>query len=317
MGPFTSSSAFLAGRERGFCLATHGLGIHDAQGYSGNRKPHGAVFRADLNLFALAKVGGVHRDHGRHFGHAVAFQQIDTEGFLELLAQRLAKFFRAHHHEAERGELFPGALAHVGPAKGGGRQQERAFVFMGQFPNNFCVRGVGMVDYASAGEQRQPDGGHETERMKQRQHSDDAVVLVEREKLQHGVDVGRQVEVRQHDAFRNSGAAARKDHRGQAVGIALGRQPPARRQPRFDQRPELLGLADRGENVFEIDRAFGSFELGLGQENLGGDDGADPALGHGVHHRFLAAGEVQVYRDLAGQRDTQVRQRSADGRGQQ
>ena len=34
-------------------------------------------------------------------------------------------------------------------------------------------------------------------------------------------------------------------------------------------------------------------------------------------HRFLAAGEVQVHRDFAGQRDAQVRQRSAHCGGQQ
>ena len=121
--------------------------------------------------------------------------------------------------------------------------------------------------------------------------------------------------MREHDAFRHACTAARKDHRGEAVGIALGRQRGGGRQTRFRQRPELLSLRETRHNVLEIDRAFGSFELGLRQENLGGDDRPDLALGRGIRHRFLAAGEVQVHRNFARQRDTQVRQRSAHGGG--
>ena len=196
-----------------------------------------ASFRFEISL-PSRKSGRVHRHHRRHFGHAVAFQQIDAEGFLEFLAQRLAQFFRAHHHEAQRRELFPRALAHIRSAERGRGKQERAFVFVNQFADDFRVGRIGMIDHSSAGEQRQPDGGHEAERVKQRQHSDDAVALVEREELQHGVDVGRQVEVREHDAFRHSGAAARKDHRGQAVGIALGRQPGSRAPSALSPAPQ-------------------------------------------------------------------------------
>ena len=183
------------------------------------------MLRSDLNFLALPKVRRVHRYHRRHFGHAVAFHQVDAEHLLEFLAHRLAKFFRADDDVAQRRELFPRALAHIRSAKGGRRKQKCSVVFMDQLADDFRVGRIGMIDHSSAREQRQPDGGHEAERMKQRQHADDAIALVERENLQYGIDVGRQVEVREHDALRHSRAAARKDHRGEAIGIALGRQP--------------------------------------------------------------------------------------------
>ena len=82
------------------------------------------------------------------------------------------------------------------------------------------------------------------------------------------------------------------------LGSPLGVSQPAGASPSFDQCEDLLRLRERRHDVFEIDRAFRSFELGFRQENLGGDDGPDLALGRGIRHRFLAAGEVQVDRHL-------------------
>ena len=78
-----------------------------------------------------------------------------------------------------------------------------------------------MIRDGAPAHQRQPDCHGEAEGVKERQHADDAVVLVDPEQLCDGFDIGNDVVVREHHAFGHAGAAARKNNGCERIGCAL------------------------------------------------------------------------------------------------
>ena len=128
-------------------------------------------------ILAGLEVGRVDRDHRRHLGAAVAFEQLDAELLAKGVGDRLAQLLGAHQHVAQRGELLAGALARVGPRRTSAwRAATCRRYFCDQLADGFGVHRIRMIDHAAAADQRKPDGDREAEGVKERQHADDPVV---------------------------------------------------------------------------------------------------------------------------------------------
>ena len=186
----------------------------------GSGWPDGAGLIAGLGVLAGAEIGNVDGHHRRHLGAAVAFEQFDAEFFAEGVGDGLAEFLGAHQDVAQAGEFLGGALAGVGGAERRSGEQQGGLVLLDQLSDGAGVGGVGVVDHAAAGEQREPDGDGEAEGMEEGQHADDAVAGVDPEELGDGFDLADQVVVGEHDALGDAGGSAGEDDGGQGVGRA-------------------------------------------------------------------------------------------------
>ena len=141
------------------------------------------------------------------------------------------------------------------------------------------------------------------------------------EHLRDRFDVGDHVVVREHHALGHAGAAAREDDGGERIGVSRVRRPAVRAGQRRarSQRAQLCRAAPAASRMSSTIDGMPSrgFELRFGEKRLRGDDGRMPHCSMADCHGFVAGGEVQVHRNLAGQRDADVGQRAADGGGQQ
>ena len=173
VGAFHQQQAFGIGRQR-----REGHRVDNARGDAGQRMADGAGLVAGLGVLAGVEIGDVDGHHRGHLGAAVAFQQFDAELLAERVGDGLAEFLGAHQHVAQAGEFLGGALAGVGGAEGRRGEQQRGLVLLHQLADGAGVGGVGVVDHAAAGEQREPDGHGEAEGMEEGQHADDAVAGV-------------------------------------------------------------------------------------------------------------------------------------------
>ena len=123
----------------------------------------------------------------------------------------LAQLLRAHQYEAETRELLSGTLARVAGIKRGRRNQQCSVVFRHYFADLRSLSGVGMIRSAASAHQRQPDGDREPEGVEEGEHAHDYVVVIDPEHLRHGLNVRKNIVVREHHAFGDARAAARKD----------------------------------------------------------------------------------------------------------
>ena len=155
--------------------------------------------------------------------------------------------------------------------------------------------------------------------MKERQHAEHAVGVIDRVDLRGGVDVRDQVPVREHHAFGRAGAAAGEDDRGEIVRLGCAGQVLRAGSNRAAAIVRALDAgAERRQHVFQKHSAGQFGKLGLFEKRARGKDGRDPAFVDGMRHGFFARGEVEIDGGLAGQRDAEIRQRAADrGRKQQ
>ena len=107
-----------------------------------------------------------------------------------------------------------------------------------------------MIHHRGAHLQRHPQRHRVAEAMKERQDAERAVLVIEVDRLDHRLRIGRDVAVRQHHAFRLTGAAAGEDDGRQVVQAVL-RQPqqpalenPARQQDHLEVSDHLLPRVD-------------------------------------------------------------------------
>ena len=125
-----------------------------------------------------------------------------------------------------------------------------------EFSDGAGVGGVGVVDNAAAGEQREPDGHGEAEGMEEGQDSDDAVVGSDPEQLGDGFDIGDQVVVGEHDALGDSGGSAGEDDGGEGVGRAVsGESQRGGGEAGGEVRAQFGDGRDGFEEVFDVDGA--------------------------------------------------------------
>lgn len=170
--------------------------------------PHRARLIPDLRIAARFEIRRIHGDHRRHLRASVPFEKLQAERVLERFSNRIAQLLRAHQDVAQRRKLFAGTLARVASAEGGRRQQQRAFVFLDDLADDFRIGRIRVIRDAAAGDQRQPDGHRESERVEERQHADNSIVGAQPEHLHHGFNVRNDVVVRQHHPFGSAGTAA-------------------------------------------------------------------------------------------------------------
>ena len=171
---------------------------------------------------------------------------------------------------------------------------------MDQLSDGAGIGGVGVVDHAAAGEQREPDGHGEAEGMEEGQDADDAVAGVDPEELGDGFDLADQVVVGEHDALGSAGGSAGEDDAGERIGrAAAARQPRGGEETRGQPGAELGERRGGFEQVFDVDGAGERIDFRFGEEGTRGDDGADAALLDGGLHGFGAGGEVEVDGDRA------------------
>src|SRR5450759_3084672 len=313
VGAFDQQQAFGIGRQR-----RESDRIHNARGDAGQRVAHGAGLVAGLGLLAGAVVGSVDGHCRGHLGAAVAFQQFHAELFAERIGGRLAQLLGAHQDVAQAGEFLGRAFANIGGAEGGSGEQQGGLVLVDEFSDGAGIGGIGVVDHAAAGEQREPDGHRETERMEKRQHAHDAVAGVDPEELGDGFDLADQVVVGEHDALGDAGGAAGEDDGGQGVRRAASARKQrgggeARGQPgaQFGKGGGAL------EQVLDVDGTRQGLDLCLGEEGVRTDYGADAALFDGGLHGVRAGGEVEVYRYRAAQGKAHVHQRTGHRGGEE
>ena len=124
--------------------------------------------------------------------------------------------------------------------------------------------------------------------------------------------------MREHHALRHAGAAAREDDRRERIRVRLRRR--SRRSSsaagsavRGDQRadsskPRRRRVRRSSRNTMPRHRGKACFR----QERLRRQNRGDAAALDRGGHRVAAGGEVQVDRDLAGERDRDVGERAAD-----
>jgi hypothetical protein len=133
-----------------------------------------------------------------------------------------------------------------------------------------------VVDDAKAGGGRQPDGSGEPERVKERQHPHHHIVGHQIEDLPDGIDIRKDVAVREHDAFRHAGAAAGEDNcRESIAGNAIHIEPvdrPCGQQACRDEHPYLRAAAELLHHVLEKHHAIDRLETGSRQKPPGTDD---------------------------------------------
>src|SRR5207248_9445306 len=90
-------------------------------------------------------------------------------------------------------------------------------IFLGQGADNAGIQRVRMKHDSRSQNGRQANSHRKTEGVEERKYAQDAVVLIQGKYLAHLLDVGGDVEVRQHYALGVAGRAAGKNHRGQIV----------------------------------------------------------------------------------------------------
>ena len=217
------------------------------------------AFRSDLAKTGRAKITRVHGDDGRTFRGAIAFERTDAEAVLECQRQTLRQFFRADHHVLQAAEILGRTAPRVRLQKCGRGHQERHAIVAHEFADGGEIERAGMVDHAHAQRRGQPQRHREAERMKERQHAQQAIVGVEHEHLPHLLDIGGDVVVREHHALGLARAAAGKNNRGEIVeGFVLSAaqssfEHSAGQKPQQQRHQPLAEAVARGD-FFEQDR---------------------------------------------------------------
>src|ERR1035438_5598209 len=148
-------------------------------------------------------------------------------------------------------------VARLSPVEKGLRRQRIPDLDKGKiWADGMGVGGVGVVDDAAAGEQREPDGDGEAEGVEEGQHADDAVAGIDPEELGDGFDIANQVVVGEHDALGDAGGSAGEDDGGQAIWrAASARQERGGGKARGEEGAQFGQGSGAGEEVFEVDAA--------------------------------------------------------------
>ena len=150
-------------------------------------------------------------------GAAVTFERPDAEDVFECQGYALRELLCAYENILQRAEAFRRAAAHVGLQESWRGDQECHFVFLHQLADDLCVQRVGMIDHANAMDGGHPQRSHESEGVKEGQDTQDLVVSVQHEDLRDLLDVGHDVEVRQHHSLGIASATAGKDDCGESI----------------------------------------------------------------------------------------------------
>ena len=178
-----------------------------------------------------------------------------------------------------------------------------------------------MIGRAEAGDERQPQRHRVAEGVKERQDAEHDIAVAEAEQRVGAVDVGEDVAMRQHHAFRHAGAAAGKNYCRERLGVVWRQKEPRDQRgwkdARRDQHRQPRQRAGLLEHLFEEQHARTGSEIGLGEKDARGQRHRDAAAFDGSGHRVAAGREVQVHRHAAGHRSRDVRKRSADRRREQ
>src|ERR1041384_3368322 len=215
-----------------------------------------ARFIADLRVFAETDVGYVYRDHWRQLGAAVTLENRTAEFLLKPSRDLLAQLFSTGNDIAQRGEFFFGAAPNIATVEGRRTDEQCGAVFLNRFSDDSRVRRIRMINNAETGKQGQPKRAGKSERMKQRQNSHDAVVGCEMNYLTDTLDIGENIMMREHDAFRSSGAAAGENHRGEIVRLLSSiavRQPNRWQKQGAKKSRKLIERTDLFSEIFDKD----------------------------------------------------------------
>ena len=220
-------------------------------------------------------------------------------------------------------KLLRGALSNIRGAEGRRAHQERGAVLSRQLADGFRVHRIGVIDDAHAGDEREPQCRREAEGMEEGQHAEQHIAVGDLEHLAHGIDVGQDVLLRQHNALRDAGAAARENNGGGRIGRSgvpdeEAIQRPDRQHEREREHSDRRSARHQRHHVFQVHHAGHRLNRGLRQKQTRRQNRFDPALADRVFHRLGTSRKVQVHGHLRGQRCGHVRQRPAHrGRQQQ
>ena len=267
-------------------------------------------------------VGHVDRDHRRHFGAAVALDQIDAELLLERRRDRLAQPLGADDRQPKRRELLRLALARVGGAERRRADQQRGAVLRGHLADRLGVGGIGVIGGAEADDQRQPQRDRVAERVEEGQHAEHR-----RRRRRAGTARWRRrcwparcacVSI---TPFGTPVLPLEKMIVASASGVR-GVEEPARdqrgrQQPRRDQHRKLRQRGRLLQDVFQKDHPGGLRKSSFRKERARGEHRRDAAAIDRRRHGIAAGGEVQVDRHAAGDRRRDVGECAADRGGKE
>ena len=201
--------------------------------------------RLVANLFVTVHilVRQTRRRRRRQFRAAVAFVRQHAEAFLEVQGQRHRQLLGSRDEDAHRAKIVLVTLLQAEAQESRRRQEDGAFQRAAQLADLAGRARVGVVDGGGADLQRRPQRDRVAKTVEKRQHAEHPVGLGQPCRLDHRLDIGRDVAVRQHHALRLAGTAAGEDDRCQILDRMAPQterdalQPPAGQQNHFEKRP--------------------------------------------------------------------------------